>query len=158
MTDREILLQIGKESGSKCRITDDVDRWEEWNQCIREGIMAFGEDGRVTRLSFCGDDIPLLPECVGLLSALIALEISDTPIRELPESIGNLSALEILDIYRTYITELPETIGKLSALKRLLLRELALEYLPESIGNCLALEYLDISGTNQICNETLLSE
>jgi len=92
MTDREIVLQIGKEVDSECHFITDMITWEhKWEY---EGILAFCKNERVTRVAFNNIDIFNLPESIGNLSSLKELVITSTDITKLPESIGNLTALE----------------------------------------------------------------
>ena len=97
MADREIVLQIGKETDSECHIITDNDKWaHKWEY---EGVLAFCKNERVTRVAFNNIEIFNLPECIALFPALVELDISETYIEELPESIGNLSMLEELNHY-----------------------------------------------------------
>lgn len=91
--------------------------------------------------------ITILPESIGQLSNLQALDLWGSEITCLPESIEQLANLRTLDISLTQITTLPESIGQLTNLQSLNLGGTRITALPESFGLLTNLQELNLCNT-----------
>ena len=121
-----------------------------------------------TELSLKGLDLSSLPENIGALTLLTAIDISENQLEKLPESIGQLKELEelhaqsnrlltlphtlcqlqkleVLDLSNNDLKSLPDNIDQLSCLELLNVMMNALQTLPESIGNLQKLGGLHVS-------------
>ena len=92
-------------------------------------------DGRVVRLDLSGVSLSqVVPACIGRLTALQALDLSDNQLSSLPAEIGQLTSLEGLYLGGNRLTSLPADIGQLTSLTVLYLEEHRLRTLPAAIG------------------------
>ena len=73
------------------------------------------------------------------------LHLSSLGLTELPESLGQLTQLQALNLSRNRLTTLPASIGQLTQLRALYLFNNQLSSLPESLGQLIQLRELDIS-------------
>ncbi len=106
------------------------------------------DDGR--HLMLAGMQLIAVPDWVGNLTALTALDLGGNQLAAVPESLGNLTALTRLDLGGgNQLTAVPELLGNLTALTTLHLYGNQLAGVPESLGNLTALTELDLSG-NQL--------
>ncbi|KAK1369905.1 plant intracellular Ras-group-related LRR protein 4-like [Heracleum sosnowskyi] len=94
------------------------------------------------------DKIEWLPDSIGKLSSLTALDLSENRILALPATIGGLSSLTKLDLHSNKISELPDTIGDILSLVSLNLRGNQLVSLPSTLGRLVRLEELDLSANH----------
>ena len=94
----------------------------------------------------------LLPESIGTLEGLEALNLSCSQLLELPHTIGGLKALTMLDLSEcASLTKLPGAIGELKALTELDLSKCSsLAALPDAIGELGALTALDLSACESL--------
>ena len=94
----------------------------------------------------------LLPESIGTLEGLEALNLSCSQLLELPHTIGGLKALTMLDLSEcASLTKLPGAIGELKALTELDLSKCSsLAALPDAIGELGALTELNLSGCSSL--------
>ncbi len=81
---------------------------------------------------------------------VVRLWLGYSNISYLPESIGNLVYLNALDLTHCNLTSLPDTIGNLNLLERLDLFDNKLTSLPESTNNLKSLKFLDIGGNHSL--------
>ncbi|KAH7849969.1 hypothetical protein Vadar_025756 [Vaccinium darrowii] len=94
------------------------------------------------------DQVDWLPDSIGKLSSLIALDLSENHIVSLPVTIGGLSSLTKLDLHSNRISELPDSVGELLSLVFLDLRGNQLNSLPSTFGRLVRLEELDLSSNH----------
>ncbi|MDA3844143.1 MAG: leucine-rich repeat domain-containing protein [Candidatus Kapabacteria bacterium] len=99
-------------------------------------------------LDLRGKNLAVLPDCIGNLTNLTYLRLTNNQLTTLPESIGDLTSLTYLRLTNNQLTTLPESIGNLTNLVTLDLSKNKLTTLPESIGNLTNLEYLYLFGNN----------
>ncbi|KAL2603237.1 hypothetical protein R1flu_008802 [Riccia fluitans] len=86
-------------------------------------------------------NLNVIPESLGNLYSLLALEVENCPIQSLPESLGQLSSLRSLRVsFCKKLQALPDSIGDLSSLKSLDLSGSALHSLPDTMKNLSQLE------------------
>lgn len=90
-----------------------------------------------------------LPESLGLLTQLLALNASNNQLTALPESLGQLTQLQMLDLASNQLTALPESLGLLTQLQTLNLFNNHLPALPKSLGQLTKLQTLELAG-NQL--------
>ncbi|KAF3552940.1 hypothetical protein F2Q69_00011401 [Brassica cretica] len=81
-----------------------------------------------------------LPECVGRLTSLEELDLSDTALKVLPSSIGDLM------MHCTSLTEIPDTINKLISLKEFIINGSGVEELPLNLGSLQSLTEFSAGG------------
>jgi hypothetical protein len=103
-----------------------------------------------------------LPDNIGNLAHLIALNLEGNHLTSLPNSIGNLTGLAGVNLNNNRLTSLPNNIGNLTQLKYLYLSDNQLTVLPNSIGNLANLKVLELQNNrltslpDSICNLTNL--
>jgi Leucine-rich repeat (LRR) protein/GTPase SAR1 family protein len=102
-----------------------------------------------TNLSLSGMEITELPESLGQLTQLKALDLRYNKLSPLPESLGQLTQLKALDLSYNQLSSLPESLGQLTQLQALDLSSNQLSSLPESLGQLKQLQALDLS-SNQL--------
>uniref|UniRef100_A0ACD6A0K2 Uncharacterized protein n=1 Tax=Avena sativa TaxID=4498 RepID=A0ACD6A0K2_AVESA len=86
-----------------------------------------------------------------MLLQLRYLGLGDTPIRELPEEIGDLRFLQALDVHGTCIQELPSSVGLLRQLK-CLLTSISLVGVLDWVRNLTSLEELSFNDVSECPN------
>ncbi len=86
----------------------------------------------------------ILPDCIGNLTKLEKLQISEATLKNLPSTIGNLINMKELILDRNEILTLPDSIGNLINLNSLDLSENKIISLPDSIGNLINLNSLEL--------------
>lgn len=96
----------------------------------------------VTALNLAGNQLTALPDWLGNLTALTRLDLHANQLTALPDWLGNLTALTWLDLADNQLSALPDWLGNLTALTRLDLTANRLTTLPESLGNLTALTQL----------------
>ena len=89
----------------------------------------------VTTLVLWGNDIAVVPDAIGALTNLKALNLHSNKIATLPASIGRLTALEELILFENNLSALPDAIGELTNLHDLRLFNNNIKVLPESISD-----------------------
>src|SRR5262245_32753462 len=105
-----------------------------------EKIIENARRSGATELDLRGgwDDASLklteLPESLGQLTQLQALNLSSNRLTSLPEWLGQLTQLQSLDLSINQLTTLPEQLGQLTKLQWLRLQFNQLTVLPESLG------------------------
>ena len=92
--------------------------------------------------------ITTLPNTIGKIKNLKSLDAHSCKLTRLPESIGDLGKLEYLDLGYNKIEELPKSFQKLTRLKELKLNNNNLKELPTEIGNLSSLELLELANNN----------
>jgi leucine-rich repeat protein SHOC2 len=90
-----------------------------------------------------------LPDRIGKLNCLTAIDLNNNQLTSLPKDIGNLSSLNELNLAYNQLTSLPKSIGNLSSLTILYLVGNKLVNLPVNIVNLSNLTKLDL-GNNQL--------
>lgn len=90
-------------------------------------------------------NLSTLPENIGALTLLTAIDLDDNQLATLPPSIGNLKKLEELHVQSNCLLVLPNTLCELQALQVLILRDNDLKFLPDNIGQLSCLECLDVT-------------
>jgi Leucine-rich repeat (LRR) protein len=105
---------------------------------------AIGRLTQLTALNLSANQLSTLPESIGQLTQLQELNLSDNQLSKLPEAIGRLSQLQALKLYGNHLSELPESIGRLSQLEELNLSDNQLSTLPGAIGQLSRLQTLDL--------------
>jgi hypothetical protein len=104
---------------------------------------------RVTFLNLRGCGLDRLPDSIGTLVDLQALDISDNHLRRLPESIGRLVELRELDASgNNRLRQLPDSFSDLQNLRSLNLSDNSFRTFPSPTLELGTLDYLDFS-----CNE-----
>ena len=83
-----------------------------------------------------------LPREIGLLTTLVALDLSHNSIRELPDSISALIRIVDFRIQSNGLLSIPDSIVKCTRLSRLDLHYNSIKRLPENIGTLTNLEEL----------------
>ncbi|XP_016497669.2 plant intracellular Ras-group-related LRR protein 4 [Nicotiana tabacum] len=91
------------------------------------------------------DQVEWVPDSLGKLSNLVALDFSENRIAVLPTTIGGLSSLQKLDFHGNRIVELPDLIGDLLNLVFLDLNGNNLKSLPSTFVKLAHLQELDLS-------------
>ncbi|XP_008823250.1 E3 ubiquitin-protein ligase LRSAM1 [Nannospalax galili] len=89
----------------------------------------------------------LLPKSCSLLSlaTIKVLDLHDNQLTVLPDDIGQLTALQVLNVERNQLTYLPRSIGNLLQLQTLNVKDNKLKELPDTLGELRSLRTLDIS-------------
>ena len=91
---------------------------EIYDMCPEEWESEVSNDGK--EITVRSPKLISLPESIGTLDRLEALDLSCSQLLELPDTIGGLKALTSLDLSDcTSLTKLPGTIGELGALTEL---------------------------------------
>jgi len=90
---------------------------------------------------------PDLPESLGSLSALLALDLSDNKLLALPNRLGDLPVLKHLWLARNVLEALSESLAQLSSLETLHVHENKIERLP-GMGGLKKLRTLTIARNN----------
>ncbi|MFT5534369.1 MAG: hypothetical protein ACI802_002615 [Candidatus Paceibacteria bacterium] len=90
-------------------------------------------------------NLKTLPDCIGDLTLLTFLDLSNNKLTKLPERIGDLTSLTELRLDFNQLTKLPERIGDLTSLSWLQLRGNRLTELPERIGDLTSLTWLELN-------------
>lgn len=146
------------------------------NWADEQGISSEEKQGRVRAfyalnqcykgsrgLEITGCHLTSLPECVGELSHIYKINLSDNDLISLPLFITNLQNLEILRLEYNKIVLLPEEIGNLTNLRELNLNNNELEYLPETLANLTMLKKFEVknnkfSSLPEVVNKMNISE
>lgn len=85
-----------------------------------------------------------LPDEIGLLVNLKALDIPGNKLETLPASFSSLSKLEILHAEDNRLAKLPKGLGGLESLRKVYLQNNKLMKLHASLGRCAKLEILNV--------------
>jgi Leucine-rich repeat (LRR) protein len=107
-----------------------------------------GELKNLIALDISSIKITTLPNTIGKIKNLKSLEAHFCKLNRLPESIGDLEKLEYLNLGYNKIEELPKSIKKLTQLKELKLSNNNLKELPSEIGDLSSLELLELANNN----------
>ncbi|KAL6899649.1 hypothetical protein ACP4OV_006307 [Aristida adscensionis] len=140
MHGRDILEAVGgegkrEEQGSAGAVDEEVVR-----------VLREAEEGRpVERVDLADRQLHLLPEPLGQIRGLLALDVYRNQLQVVPDAIGGLERLEELHLASNDLVSLPDTIGLLSRLKILDVSGNRLRALPDSISKCRSLVELDAS-------------
>ncbi len=113
--------------------------FRDWDGVDSEKI---GDEWRVVGLRLARTQIKVLPNEIGLLSELKALNLFDNGIARIPLGIGRLKALRELNMESNAIADIPSAIGQLDLLQKLNLQRNRLTRLPDKIGQLENLEEL----------------
>jgi hypothetical protein len=139
--------------------------WAEAHQVVS---LKGADLERETWLSHWDAPLETLPEEIGLLRALIRIDLRHNGLQTLPQSLGQLHRLEdltsmgnalehlpdvfhhlkrlrYLDLRENRLQSLPASLGALESLKGLILRDNCLTALPPQIGQLKRLQQLDLS-------------
>ncbi|KAK3158351.1 hypothetical protein QOZ80_2AG0136010 [Eleusine coracana subsp. coracana] len=109
-------------------------------------VLREAEEGKpVERVCLADRQLRLLPEPVGRIRGLLALDVSRNQLKVVPDAIGGLEHLEELRLNSNALVSLPDSIGLLSNLKILDVSGNRLKVLPDSISKCRSLVELDAS-------------
>ena len=141
-----LVLQMWRDMCPELQAIWEVDRpAEQWR-----GVTML--DGRVVRLDLSGVSLSqVVPACIGRLTALQALDLSDNQLTSVPAEIGQLTSLEVLSLSHNQLTSVPAEIGQLISLTELFLGGNQLSSLPAEIGQLTALTHLFLD-SNQLTN------
>ena len=132
---------------------NDFDAFVDWSRKHLpegQGLSALEQIGRFERMAteqklwLYGHGLRTLPEAVGSLTQLRAIDVRANPLQALPERLGELQALEMLEVYQAEFGQLPPSFTRLSALSYCVMRARLTE-LPADFGAMRALTYLDLS-------------
>ncbi|WP_310484847.1 leucine-rich repeat domain-containing protein [Chamaesiphon sp. VAR_48_metabat_403] len=93
--------------------------------------------------------LEILPDSIGKLNCLSAIDLNHNQLTSLPKDIGNLSSLTELNLAYNQLTSLPKSIGNFSSLTSLYLECNQLVNLPVNIVNLSNLTRLGL-GNNQL--------
>ena len=139
-----LVLQMWRDMCPELQAIWEVDRpAEQWR-----GVTML--DGRVVRLDLSGVSLSqVVPACIGRLTALQALDLSDNQLTSVPAEIGQLTSLEVLYLANNQLTSLPAEIWQLTSLTYLNLSYTTLTSLPAEIGQLTSLTVLDFEA-NQL--------
>jgi hypothetical protein len=110
-----------------------------------EGRLERSREGRVISINLVGCSMSALPDSIGGLKALTALDLAKCmSLTTLPESIGGLTALQTLTLDHCFaLAALPAAIGELKSLTQLNINFCeSLLALPDEIGGLVALKHL----------------
>ena len=94
------------------------------------------------------DKLTELPESLGQLTQLQALNLAGNQLTALPESLGQLTQLQTLNLAGNQLTALPESLGRLTQLQELNLYKNKLKSLPKSISELTKLEYIQLQANS----------
>ncbi|TVU29451.1 hypothetical protein EJB05_21016, partial [Eragrostis curvula] len=109
-------------------------------------VLREAEEGKpVERVNLADRQLRLLPEPIGRIRGLLALDVSRNQLKVVPDAIGGLEHLEELRLASNALVSLPDSIGLLSNLKILDVSGNRLKVLPDSISKCRSLVELDAS-------------
>jgi internalin A len=95
-----------------------------------------------TRLDLSDKGLSELPEALGQLTSLEALNLNSNQLTTLPEWLAQLINLQLLSLDSNQLTTLPETLGQLTNLQTLNLNFNQLTTLPDALGQLTALRTL----------------
>ena len=139
-----LVLQMWRDMCPELQTIWEVDRpVEQW-----QGVTMV--EGRVVRLDLSGKSLSqVVPACIGRLTALRWLNLSDNQLTSVPAEIGQLTSLEELYLDDNKLTSVPAEIGQLTALRELHLDGNKLTSVPAEIGQLTALTELFLGG-NQL--------
>ena len=139
-----LVLQLWRDMCPELQAIWEVDRpVEQWR-----GVTMV--DGRVVWLDLSGVSLSqVVPACIGRLTALQALDLSDNQLTSVPAEIGQLTSLEVLYLANNQLTSLPAEIWQLTSLTYLNLSYTTLTSLPAEIGQLTLLEELYL-GRNKL--------
>jgi len=99
-------------------------------------------------------NIKSVPESIGMLKVLQAIDLKANELTELPESIGNLELLQVLDLSGNRLSGLPASIGKLFSLRKLDLSHNQLQTLPMELLQCRSLRYIYLQGNKELAQDS----
>jgi len=128
-----LAAEQAKESGEAEKVVLNV---EAGGGLVKVNIYSVAIFTCLTELAARKNSIEYLPEDLGNLRDLTALDISNNEVRWLPPSMTDLRALNLLDVRNNRLLELPEGIGGCTGLATLRADHNALYDLPESICAC----------------------
>jgi leucine-rich repeat protein SHOC2 len=134
-----LVLQMWRDMCPELQTIWEVDRpVEQW-----QGVTMV--EGRVVRLDLSGKSLSqVVPACIGRLTALRWLNLSDNQLTSVPAEIGQLTSLEELYLDDNQLTSVPAEIGQLTALEHLFLGDNRLTSVPAEIGQLTSLEELNL--------------
>ena len=136
-----LVLQMWRDMCPELQAIWEVNRpAEQWR-----GVTTL--DGRVVRLDLSGVSLSqVVPACIGRLTALQALVLSNNQLTSVPAEIGQLTSLVELSISGNQLTSLPAEIGQLASLTWLNLKGNELTSVPAEIGRLTSLRELHLHG------------
>lgn len=94
-------------------------------------------------------NLSTLPENLGQLAHLKALDVSNNQLSAVPDNLGRLRNLHSLDVSNNLLSSVPESLGQMRQLRSLDLSSNKLATLPESLGHLAQLQFLYVSN-NQL--------
>lgn len=118
------------------------------NISVQEVSSTTGD--RITLLHLDGKGLRVLPECVGKLTALSKMLISNNQLKKLPDSIGQLTELDYINASDNLISELPEGFRNLQKLVYIYLIRNNIPKWPDVFDSLQALESIDLGANNLI--------
>lgn len=119
------------------------------NKIESSDSMSFiAENQKVTGINLSNCEITVLPNSIGMFTALKNLDLQINKLKILPESLKKLKLLEKLWLRGNNLEFISETINNLRFLKELDLKHNRIKNLPETIGDLKFLEYLDLGDNN----------
>jgi leucine-rich repeat protein SHOC2 len=112
---------------------------------------SIGKLNYLTAIDLAYNQLTSLPKDIGNLTSLLDLNLAYNQLTSLPKSIGNLSSLTILYLTGNQLVNLPVNIVNLANLTELHLKNNQLTSLPTLLGKLCNLDTLDL-GSNQLTN------
>jgi len=103
---------------------------------------------RITELYLDGRGLSVLPECVGKLTGLSKLLISNNQLKQLPDSIGQLTNLDYINASDNLISGLPEGFRNLQKLVYIYLIRSKISRWPDVFDSLQALVSIDLGVNN----------
>ena len=136
-----LVLQMWRDMCPELQAIWEVDRpVDQW-----QGVTMV--DGRVVRLDLSRKSLSqVVPACIGRLTALRWLNLSDNQLTSVPAEIGQLTSLEELYLDDNKLTSVPAEIGQLASLQLLNLSDNQLTSLPAEIGQLTSMKGLWLCG------------
>lgn len=122
---------------------ESLKTWLQTHNALGEGIES---PGQIRRLDLSGRGIDRLPDSIGLLDSLVALNLANNLLESLPQSIDQLQALVNLDLRRNRFQALPTALGALQ-LRSLNASDNQLSDI-SVLEHCPELRVLDLSGNS----------
>ena len=101
-------------------------------------------------LDLTGNQIELLPDCIGEIQSLRCIWLTKNRLKTLPHTIGNLVRLRELYVDENILTDIPNEIGRLTSMTKLSLRYNRLTSLPAELSCCAKLRDLVVAQNKDI--------
>ncbi len=137
----EQKIEAARRSGAKELILNVAWNAED-SKKLTELPESLGQLTQLQALDLTSNQLTALPESLGQLTQLQALFLSYNQLTALPESLGQLTQLQTLYLMGNQLTALPKSFGQLTQLQSLYLNNNQLIALPESLGQLTQLQTL----------------